>query len=96
MNLTYAKVVLDSTCNGKRLITIECKYWRAIHSEIMTHRDRARNAMSSRAIPFLRLIKPEPGRNYPGNDIFLENLGDTEYKIPAPNCIVLAARLPAT
>lgn len=42
------------TLDGKRVTTMELKYWRAIHSEIMTHRDRARNAASSRAIPFYR------------------------------------------
>ena len=53
-----AKVVLDSIGpNGKRLISVEATYWRAIHAEIMTHRDRARNAASSRAIPFIRYTK---------------------------------------
>lgn len=54
-NKSYGKVVLDSIGpNAKRLVTVECRYWRAIHAEIMTHRDRARNAASSRAIPFFR------------------------------------------
>lgn len=35
-----------------RLTTLEVTYPRFIHSEIMTHRDRARNAGSSRAIPW--------------------------------------------
>lgn len=57
-NNCSAKVILDSISpNGKRLITIEARYWRAIHAEVMTHRDRARNAASSRAIPFYREIK---------------------------------------
>lgn len=52
---TYAKVICDSVNeSGVRLTTMELRYWRAIHSEIMTHRDRARNAASSRAIPFYR------------------------------------------
>ena len=56
--MVYAKVVLDSIGpNSKRLISVEACYWRAIHAEIMTHRDRARNAASSRAIPFYRLSK---------------------------------------
>lgn len=50
------RVVLDSISpDGKRLISIEGTYWRAIHSEIMTHRALARNAASSRAIPFYRV-----------------------------------------
>lgn len=51
-------MVLDSVGpNGKRLVSIEARYWRALHSEVMTHRDRARNAASSRAIPFIRYAK---------------------------------------
>lgn len=49
----YCKVILDSMAPcQKRLTTVEIRYPRFIHSEIMTHRDRARNAASSRAIPF--------------------------------------------
>ena len=50
----YAKVILDSMCvdTGKRITTLELRYPRFIHSEILTHRDRARNSASSRAIPF--------------------------------------------
>lgn len=49
-----AKVVLDSVCavTGKRVITLSGTYWRSVHAEVMTHRDRARNAASSRAIPW--------------------------------------------
>ena len=54
MSNQWAKVVLDSIApNGKRLITVEARYWRAIHCEVMTHRAFARNAASSRAIPFI-------------------------------------------
>lgn len=50
-----AKIVLDSISKaGKRIISVECTYWRAIHSEVMTHRSFARNAASSRAIPWSR------------------------------------------
>ena len=50
------KVVCDSiTPMGSRLVTIEITYPRIIHSEIMTHRDRARNSASSRAIPWTRM-----------------------------------------
>lgn len=52
------KVILDSISpNGKRLTTVEMTYPRFIHAEFMTHRDRARNAASSRAIPWKRLKK---------------------------------------
>ncbi len=55
---SYAKVILDSIGpNKKRIVSVEARYWRAIHAEVMTHRDRARNAASSRAIPFIRFKK---------------------------------------
>jgi hypothetical protein len=50
------KVIEDSVSpSGKRLTTITATYPRFIHSEIMTHRDRARNAASSRAIPWSKM-----------------------------------------
>lgn len=53
--LDNAKVVLDSVSPaGVRLTTVELTYWRSIHCEVLTHRDRARNSASSRAIPFYR------------------------------------------
>lgn len=53
----YAKVVLDSMAPcGKRLTTIEARYPRFIHSEVLTHRDRARNSASSRAIPWPKMM----------------------------------------
>lgn len=53
-----AKVILDSMAPcGKRLTTIEATYPRFIHSEILTHRDRARNSASSRAIPWPKMME---------------------------------------
>lgn len=53
----YAKVILDSMAPcGKRLTTIEARYPRFIHSEVLTHRDRARNSASSRAIPWPKMM----------------------------------------
>lgn len=50
-----AKVVADSVGPNKvRISSVEMTYPRFIHAEIMTHRDRARNAASSRAIPWKR------------------------------------------
>jgi hypothetical protein len=47
-----AKVLADSISpHGCRLITVEATYWRAIHSEQMTHREESRNSASTRAIP---------------------------------------------
>jgi len=51
------KVILDSKAPcGKRLTTVEIRYPRFIHSEILTHRDRARNSASSRAIPWPKMM----------------------------------------
>lgn len=51
------KVIVDSISpEGKRITTLQLKYWRAIHGEVMTHRVFSRNASSSRAIPVMKLI----------------------------------------
>ena len=53
-----AKVITDSLGPTEhRLITITATYPRFIHSEVMTHRDRARNAASSRAIPWPAMME---------------------------------------
>lgn len=49
-------VITHSTANGETIATVEARYWRAIHAEVMTHRDFSRNASSSRAIPVARMI----------------------------------------
>jgi thymidylate synthase ThyX len=52
-----AKVLLDSVSpTGARLTTMEVRYPRFIHSELMTHRAFSRNAASSRAIPIRKMI----------------------------------------
>lgn len=86
-NESWAKVILDSVSPaGKRIVTVEARYWRAIHAEIMTHRDRARNAASSRAIPFIRFSKDDrmPVANctysYIQNDYFLPEFIGAEQK----------------
>ena len=46
------RVLLDSVSpGGVRLVTMEARYPRFIHSEILTHRMFSRNAASSRALP---------------------------------------------
>jgi hypothetical protein len=56
--LFSARVIADSVNpDGNRLTTMELKYPRFIHSELMTHRDFSRNAASSRAIPIAKMIK---------------------------------------
>lgn len=54
-----AKVLADSVSyyTGVRLCTLELFYPRIIHAEFMTHRVFSRNSSSSRAIPFLTMLK---------------------------------------
>lgn len=53
-----ATVILDSRSpEGARLTTVELRYPRFIHGEVLTHRDRARNSASSRAIPFAKFVQ---------------------------------------
>jgi hypothetical protein len=53
-----AEIVLDSIGpHGIRLTTMQLCYPRAIHSEMMTHRRFSRNASSSRAVPWRRMMK---------------------------------------
>lgn len=52
-----AKVICDSvSVGGKRITTFLLKYPRYIHSEVMTHRMLSKNASSSRAIPYKKMI----------------------------------------
>lgn len=68
----FAKIIADSISpQGIRLTTFHLHYWRAIHSELMTHRDFGRNARSSRAVPTNVLLTepifiPQFGMNQPG------------------------------
>lgn len=56
-----AKVICDSISpDGIRLSTIQLRYPRMIHSEIMTHRVFSRNGRSSRAVPMKVLLKEDP------------------------------------
>ncbi len=48
---------------GKELRTITARYPRIVHAEVMTHRDRERNAASSRAIPWP--VMSEQIQNHP-------------------------------
>lgn len=51
-----AKMICDSISEAdKRLCTVTASYPRFIHAEILTHRDRARNSASSRAIPWAKM-----------------------------------------
>lgn len=98
-----AKVVEDSIYKGgKRLVTMQLKYQRFIHSEFLTHRVFSRNASSSRAIPVAKMLQQvyeEPampvewGKNQPGmQSRELLSAEDTEY---AKSSWLLAAKMAA-
>jgi hypothetical protein len=53
-----AKIIADSVSpEGIRLTTMQLRYPKFIHGEVMTHRVFSRNASSSRAIPVERMIQ---------------------------------------
>jgi thymidylate synthase ThyX len=76
-----AEVIADSVSGeGIRLCTLKLRYWRPIHSELMTHRVFSRNARSSRAVPVDTLLQepiyiPHMMQNRPGMQA-LEDLDD--------------------
>jgi len=58
------KMIADSISpDGVRICTVTARYPRFVHSELMTHRAFARNAASSRAIPFKKMV--EAVENHP-------------------------------
>lgn len=87
MHHAEVSVVLDSISRaGIRLTTFQLRYWRPIHSELMTHRQFSRCAGSSRARPSQAIIdqvKTDPwgplhwGKNKPGMQAIeeVDNLG---------------------
>lgn len=50
-------IVADSIRDGQRITTMQLRYWRSIHAEVLTHRRFSRNASSSRAIPIQKFIE---------------------------------------
>lgn len=57
MTITVKMLAHSSHPNCPDLYTLEARYPRFIHAEVMTHRMFCRNASSSRAIPVKRLIE---------------------------------------
>lgn len=105
-----AKIILDtiSPQSGVRLTTLQLKYPRFIHSQLMTHRVFSRNASSSRAIPVKKIIeavKKDPvypihwGQNQPGMQAHreieenLQNIAKTTWEIAMQNAIESAEEL---
>ena len=68
MSKAQVLIIADSISpEGKRLTTFQLRYWRSIHSELLTHRVFSRNAGSSRARPSKAII--EQVRNDPWGPI---------------------------
>jgi len=104
-----ARVLLDSISPaGARLTTMEVRYPRFIHSEVMTHRVFSRNAASSRAVPIRKMIdavRNEPamplwwGRNQSGMQANQEvdrdarALAETEWRRALEDALSHAERL---
>ncbi|MEA2687423.1 MAG: hypothetical protein QOD51_30 [Candidatus Eremiobacteraeota bacterium] len=64
-----ARVLLDSMSPaGVRLTTMEVRYPRFIHSEVLTHRLLSKNSASSRAIPIRKMI--DAVRNEPAMPVW--------------------------
>src|SRR6056297_2397871 len=58
MKRIEAKIVADSVDKrGNRITSFLLTYPRFIHGEVMTHRMFSRNSASSRAIPFIKMVK---------------------------------------
>jgi hypothetical protein len=57
-HLFDVRVILASEAPwGERIATIVARYPRFFHQEVLTHKDLVRNASSSRAIPFRKMLK---------------------------------------
>jgi thymidylate synthase ThyX len=60
-NPITARIVEDSiSADNIRIVSLQCRYPRIIHAELMTHRVFSRNARSSRAVPTERLLSETP------------------------------------
>lgn len=57
MTWTAKKILHSISPKGVEIKTVQCRYPKFIHGEVMTHRVFSRNASSSRAIPVERLIQ---------------------------------------
>ena len=57
MTITSKVIAHSARAGAPDLITLECRYPRMVHSELMTHRVFSRNASSSRAIPVSKMIQ---------------------------------------
>ncbi|MBV9646870.1 MAG: FAD-dependent thymidylate synthase [Candidatus Eremiobacteraeota bacterium] len=103
------RVLRDSVSpSGARLVTMEARYPRFIHAELLTHRVFSRNAASSRAIPIKKMIaavREEPampvfwGKNQAGMsarqevDAVARSRAESEWRGALQNALATAERL---
>jgi hypothetical protein len=73
--MSNCEIVADSVINYTRVTTIRYEIWRPLHSELMTYRRCARNASSSRAVPFSKNLYKVDNEPYLPNLIGLEKKG---------------------
>ena len=57
MQISATIIKHSMTRQSKEIVTFELCYHRYIHGELMTHRVFSRNAMSSRAVPVMKMLK---------------------------------------
>jgi thymidylate synthase ThyX len=104
-----ARVLLDSISPaGIRLTSMEARYPRFIHAEVLTHRNFSRNSSSSRAIPIRKMIdgvRSDPampvwwGRNQSGMQALEQideptrALAEAEWKLALEDALRHAERL---
>ena len=81
------EIILDSIIGGERITTIRYEIWRSLHAELCVYRMCAKNASSSRAIPFKKnyekvitdpFIPPFIGKDHKGMSPS-EFLDDVDY-----------------
>lgn len=89
-----ANIITDSIGgDAPRLISVALTYPRFIHAELMTHRVFSRNAASSRAIPFLRMLKMIVADMALPSEWRMEERGMQGWTVASPEIAAEAERL---
>lgn len=88
-----AEIIADSVSpDGRRITTGVFTYPRFVHSEVLTHRDRARNSASSRAIPWRKFrsrLPTEDAAEYAMNKTLIENFSEMpSVQMLHPKCMM--------
>lgn len=89
-DLCTAKVIADSINEaGHRLTTVQLRYPRIVHAELMTHRVFSRNASSSRAVPVKKMLEqvrtdPAMPARFGKNQAGMQDAGEHDGKVVLP------------